>query len=143
MPRQAGEQLTRRLARLAGAEVRELRLTGSQHQWSHYRVTLAGGRMAFAKVAGGLGAVFSAEAQGLRWLHEAGAVPVPEGLDWDEDMLVVSWVPGGAPDAAAAARFGRDLARMHASGARRVGASWPGFLARLPLANGGPRAGGA
>jgi fructosamine-3-kinase len=136
---QAGDQITRRLVRLAGCGVRELRLIGSQHRWSHYRATLADGRMVFAKVAsGGTGQVLPAEAHGLRWLSGAGAVPVPEVLGYEEDMLVISWVPGGAPDAAAAERFGRDLARLHASGAQRFGAPWPGFIASLPLDNGGP-----
>lgn len=135
----AGAEVIRRLASLAGSGVRELRLTGSQHRWSHYRATLADGRVVFAKAAaGGLGAVFGAEAQGLRWLDQAGAVPVPDVLGWDEAMLVVSWVPGEAPDAAAAERFGRDLARMHASGAQRYGAPWQGFIASLPLDNHGP-----
>jgi fructosamine-3-kinase len=83
--------------------------------------------------------VFGAEAQGLRWMGRAGAVPVPEVLGWDESMLVVSWVPGEAADAVAAERFGRDLARMHASGAQRYGAPWPGFIASLPLDNRGPQ----
>jgi fructosamine-3-kinase len=136
---QAGDQISRRLARLAGCDVRELRLAGSQHQWSHYRATLADGRMVFAKVASGqVGPVLPAEAHGLRWLAGAGAVPVPEVLGYDEVMLVISWVPGGAADACAADRFGRDLARLHLSGAQRFGAPWPGFIASLPLDNSGP-----
>ncbi len=143
MTGRADGQVTRRLARLTGAEAAELRLTGSQHRWHHYRGILADGRAVFAKVGSGdLGAVFGAEAQGLGWLAEARAVPVPDVLGWDEAMLVVSWVPGGAPDAAAAERFGRDLARMHAAGAQRFGAPWPGFIASLPLGNDGPTAGG-
>lgn len=141
MTGQADGRVTRRLALLAGAGVGELRLTGARHNCSHYRATLADGRTVFAKVASGeTGQVFGAEARGLRWLAEAGAVPVPEVLGWDEAMLVVSWVPGEAPDAAAAERFGRDLARMHASGAERFGAPWPGFIASLPLDNDGPAA---
>ncbi len=140
----ADAEAARRLASLAGTGVRELRRTGSQHRWSHYRAILADGRVVFAKAgAGGLGPVFGAEAHGLRWLGGAGAVPVPEVLGWDEAMLVVSWVPGEAPDAAAAERFGRDLARMHRAGAQRYGAPWPGFIASLPLDNDGPAGAGA
>ena len=32
-------------------------------------------------------------------------------------------------------RFGRDLAALHASGADRFGAPWPGYIASLPLPN--------
>ncbi len=126
----------RRLERVTGAGVRELRLTGSQHRWQHYRAVLADGREVFAKVAGAdLGGVFAAEAHGLRWLGEAGSAPVPSVLGWDEATLAVSWVPPCRPDAAAAARFGRDLARLHGAGAGGFGAPWPGFIASLSLPN--------
>ena len=133
-----------RLAGLAGAGVSELRLTGSQHQARHYRATLADGRAVFVKTAaGGPAGALGAEARGLGWLGGAGAVPVPGVVGWDESMLVISWVPAGAADAASAGRFGRDLARMHAAGADRFGAPWPGFIASLPLPNDGPAAAGA
>ena len=131
-----GTDVAGRLARLTGAAVRELRAAGSQHRWDHYRAVLADGRAVFAKVAAaGLGGVFDAEARGLRWLGEAGAVGVPEVLGWDEATLVVSWLPAGRPDAAAAERFGRELARLHAAGAPRFGAAWPGFIASLSMPN--------
>src|SRR5690242_21697373 len=90
-----------------------------------------------------MGGLFEAEARGLRWLGEAGAVGVPEVLGWDEATLVVSWVSAGRADAAAAGRFGRDLARMHPAGAPSFGAPWPGFIARLLLPTDGPAAPGA
>ena len=125
-----------RIERLTGQAVRELRAAGSQHRWAHYRVVLADRQTAFAKVAGAdLGGVFEAEARGLRWLGEAGAVGVPEVLGWDESTLVVSWVAAGRADAAAAERFGRELARMHRVGAPSFGAPWPGFIANLFLPN--------
>ena len=93
----------------------------------------------FAKVAAaGLGGVFDAEARSLRWLGEAGAVGVPEVLGWDDATLVVSVVPPGRADAAAAERFGRELARLHGAGAPRFGAPWPGFIASLFLPNDQP-----
>src|SRR5262249_27181518 len=58
-----------------------------------------------------------------------------EVLGWDEATLVVSWVAAGRADAAAAERFGRDLARMHRDGAPAFGAPWPGFIASLFLPN--------
>jgi len=140
---QADDGVSARLARLTGAAVRELHPVGSQHRWRHFRAVLADGRAVFAKAAtADLGPVFSAEAHGLAWLAQAQAVPVPEVLGWDEAMLVVAWVPDGVADAVAAQRFGRELARMHAAGADRFGAPWPGFIASLPLPNEGPRAGG-
>jgi aminoglycoside phosphotransferase len=76
-----------RLARLAGAGVSELRLTGSQHQARHYRATLTDGRAVFVKTAaGGPAGALGAEARGLSWLGGAGAVPVPGVVGWDESM---------------------------------------------------------
>jgi fructosamine-3-kinase len=151
-----------RLERLLGVEIRECRGIGGQHGVRHYRVAMADGRVAFAKVtalaaggaggAGGAGsgaavggaavggaaddpAGFQAEARGLGWLGEAGAVPIPEVLGWDEAALVISWVPAEGPSRQAAERFGRDLARMHAAGAEAFGAPWPGSIAGLPLSN--------
>jgi fructosamine-3-kinase len=134
-----GADVAGRLEWLTGAAVRELRAAGSQFRWNYYQAVLADGRAAFAKVAAaGLGGVFSAEARGLRWLGEAGAVGVPEVLGWDDATLVVSQVPPGRADAAAAERFGRELARLHGAGAPRFGAPWPGFIANLVLPNDQP-----
>ena len=131
--------VTLRLERLLGTAVRECRGIGGQHGVRHCRVTLADGRTAFAKLADAAAdseaAGFAAEARGLRWLGEAGAVPVPQVLGWDEAALVISWVPEEAPARLAAERFGRDLARLHAVGAATFGAPWPGSIAGLPLPN--------
>jgi fructosamine-3-kinase len=127
-------ELARRLERITGTEVRDIRPAGSQHQWAHYQVTLADGRMVFAKAAReDLGGVFEAEARGLRWLADAHAVPLPEVIGWDTATLAVAWLPQQDPDQHAAEQFGRDLAVLHASGAERFGTPWPGFIATLPL----------
>jgi fructosamine-3-kinase len=131
-----GGQVAQRLERLTGAGVRDLRPAGAAHQWHYYRASLADGRAVFAKVAAaGAGGVFGAEARGLRWLAEADAVPVPEVVGWDEQTLVVSWVDPGPPGTVAAERFGRQLARLHGSGAATFGAPWPGFIAGLAMPN--------
>ena len=134
-----GADVAGRLERLTGAAVRELRAAGSQFRWNYYRAVLDDGRAVFAKVAAvDLGGVFDAEARGLRWLGEAGTVGVPEVLGWDDATLVVSQVPDGRAGAAAADRFGRELARLHGAGAPRFGAPWPGFIASLFLPNDQP-----
>ena len=129
-------EVARLISAVAGADVRDLRSTGAQHGWGHYAVTLADGREAFAKVSGtDTRPAFDAEARGLRWLAEAGAVPIPEVLGWDGRALVLSRVAPGRADAAAAGSFGHELARMHAAGSGGFGAPWPGFIASLPLDN--------
>ena len=139
----------RQAARQTGLAVREARVVGSQHGYQHLMITLAGGRRAFAKVAavGPDGAVpdgavpeetaaaFAAEASSLRWLAEAGAVPVPEVLAVTQAALVISMIPPGHASPSAAFRFGTELARLHAAGSEDFGAPWRGFIASLPLDN--------
>ena len=133
-----------RLERVLGTEIGECRVIGGQHGVRHCRAALADGRVVFAKLgpeaaggdaAGSSAPGLAAEARGLRWLGEAGAVPVPEVVGWDEAALVISWVPAEGASREAAERFGRDLARMHAAGAEAFGAPWPGVIAGLPLPN--------
>jgi fructosamine-3-kinase len=126
--------LAARVARLTGTAAAELTPLGSEHQWGNYRVRLADGRLAFVKAAGAdLGGIFEAEARGLRWLAEAHTVGVPEVLGWDGSILALAWISEQAPDQHAAEQLGRDLAVLHAAGAERFGAPWPGFIASLPL----------
>ncbi len=126
---------------LTGLAVREARVVGSQHGYQHLMITLSGGRRAFAKAVppGGdeMAAAFAAEANGLRWLAEAAAVPVPEVIAVTPSALVISMIPPGRPTPEAAFGFGADLARLHAAGADRFGAPWQGFIASLPLDNEG------
>ncbi len=129
----------RRVAGLTGLAVRDARVVGAQHGYQHLMVTLSGGQRAFAKVAPENGPAvespFEAEANGLRWLAEAGAVPVPEVLAVTGTALVISMIPPGRATPSAAFGFGAGLARLHAAGAAGFGAPWPGVIASLPLDN--------
>jgi fructosamine-3-kinase len=124
------------LARVTGRDVRSARTVGGQHGYRHLDVVFADGQHGFAKIAPDPGGSLIAEANGLRWLGEAGAVPVPDVLGADETMLVSSMVPAaGRADEPAAFGFGADLARMHGYGADAFGAPWAGYIAGLPLDN--------
>jgi fructosamine-3-kinase len=128
---------TERMRQLLNLPVTRLRVAGAQHGYQHLTATLADGRAVFAKAAPGSAqaAAFAAEANGLRWLAQARAVPVPRLLAVAEDLLVIELLPPGHPTAEAAAGFGAGLARLHAAGADAFGAPWPGFIASLPLDN--------
>ncbi|OIJ69149.1 fructosamine kinase family protein [Streptomyces mangrovisoli] len=102
-------------------------------------VALDDGRVVVVKRGHAPGAV-PAEAAGLRWLGGAGAVRVPAVLGDDAWWLVIERVAEGRPDAAAAVRFGRDLAALHAAGAPAFGAAPPGgpedaYIGLAPLRN--------
>jgi fructosamine-3-kinase len=131
----AGERTRLALGQALGCDVPDVRRVGGQHGVDHYRLVLADGRAAFAKVAAGGEAGFAAEATGLRWLGAAQAVPVPGVLAVSDDVLVLDWVPEDSGGTAAAGRLGADLARLHQAGAEQFGAPWPGVIAGLPLPN--------
>lgn len=153
-----------RAGNLLGAQPRQLTVVGGEHGYRHMTATLADGRGAFIKAtteraaspatevsatpAAGPAkahrpqgasereaAAFRAEANGLRWLAEANAVPIPHVLAVGTDMLIIELLPHGGPSARDAYDFGQRLARMHAAGAESFGAPWRGFIASLPLDN--------
>lgn len=140
-----------RLERLSGASPARLTRLGGRGGVRLYRATLTDGRDLFVKAAdplpppapafpagpdgpaAGPAAELAAEANGLEWLAEAGALPIPDIIYRENGLLVVLAVPAGEADRGAAARFGREMAALHAAGAGRFGSPWPGFLAGLPL----------
>ncbi len=130
-----------RLAELLGTPVAAAQDLGGQHGVRHYRLRLADGRLAFAKArnvvesADAARAGFAAEAAGLRWLAAARSVPVPSVLLETAECLVIDWIDEGQPGREPGVRFGRELAGLHATGADRFGAPWPGTIAGLPLPN--------
>jgi fructosamine-3-kinase len=78
---------------------------------------------------------FAAEAHGLRWLAEAAACAVPAVHEVTDTSIVMDRVLTGAPSAAAAERFGHELAALHRSGAARFGAPWRGYIGDAPMPN--------
>jgi fructosamine-3-kinase len=136
-----------RIGQLLGARVIDVREAGAQHGYRHLTARLADGRRAFVKAAPEgdtpdgdtrdetTAEAFAAEANGLRWLAEANAVPVPGVLGVSRDLLVIELLPDGTPTPRAAEEFGNGLARLHAAGAPSFGAPWPGYIASLPLDN--------
>jgi fructosamine-3-kinase len=110
------------VARLTGRPVTEVR---GRSAGSLTEVVLDDGRPVVVKHAGRPGET-RAEVAGLRWLAAAGTVRVPEVLGADERWLVIERVPQIPAGAAAAERFGRELAALHSAGAPAFGAPPPG-----------------
>ncbi|MFF0886614.1 fructosamine kinase family protein [Streptomyces sp. NPDC003456] len=122
-------------ARLTGRAVSTLRpLSGDLTE-----ATLDDGRVVVVKRARRPGAARAEEA-GLRWLARAGGVRVPVVHGHEEGWLVLDRVAPGQPSRAAALRFGRELAALHAAGAPAFGAPPPGgpaeaFIGLAPMRN--------
>jgi fructosamine-3-kinase len=99
------------------------------------RATLADGQAVFVKSLPGAPArFFASEADGLRWLAEAGA-PVPEVLAVADDLLVLEWIEAGRWSPATDETAGRAVAVMHAAGAPAFGSrdGADGWIATVPL----------
>ncbi len=124
-----------RVGESLGVAVRAVTDLGSGHGWTLHRAELADGRAVFVKAAADRAGVFAAEAAGLRWLGEGNSALVPPVLAAEHGMLVLPWLPDAAPSPAAADRFGRDLALLHANSPDVFGAPWPGWIAELPQDN--------
>jgi fructosamine-3-kinase len=105
------------------------------------RLTLADGRRAFVKHhPDAPPGVFRAEADGLAWLAEAGALRTPAVLAVADDddggpahrFLALEWIAPGPPDPEA---FGRGLAGLHRAGAPAFGWERDNFIGPLPQRN--------
>jgi fructosamine-3-kinase len=87
-----------------------------------WRVTLADGREAFVKTRPGAAPEeYAAEARGLQWLAEPGALRTPRVWEVAAAYLVLEWVPPGRLSAAGAEELGRGLALTHTAGASAFG----------------------
>ena len=106
------------------ADVQEVAALRGGDVAESYRVRLASGRVVFAKThhAPPPG-FFTTEAAGLRWLRDAGALPVPEVLAVSDDpaLLALEWIDEGGRTPRDEAAFGRALAALHGAGAASFG----------------------
>jgi fructosamine-3-kinase len=118
---------------------REARVVGGGDVNEAFRVTLADGRDAFVKTrADAEPGEYAAEAAGLGWLAEPGALRTPRVLDVDDGYLALEWVKPGRLTPAGTERLGRGLAATHAAGAPgfgRFGAHDVGWLGSLRVSD--------
>jgi len=99
-------------------------------------VTLEDGREIFVKTnrqppAG----MFAAEASGLEWLAQAGALRVPAVLAADERFLALELIRPGKPRSSFDEELGRGLAELHRATPERFGLDHDNFIGRLPQSN--------
>jgi fructosamine-3-kinase len=104
-----------------------------------YAAELDDGSRVFVKTrAGAAPGEFAAEAEGLRWLAEPGAVRIAEVLAVDDAFLVLRWIDEARPprlDEAGEEELGRGLAGLHLAGAPAFGGARPLRLGPLELPN--------
>ena len=116
------------LARVGGGDINEA-----------FRVVLEDGEEVFVKTRADAGdGEYAAEASGLRWLAEPGALRTPRVLEVASGYLALEWIDAGRLDAAGAEELGRGLALTHAAGAPGFGgldANAPSGFGSLRLPN--------
>jgi fructosamine-3-kinase len=107
-----------------------------------YEVGLASGGSVFVKTnAPHLGEMFVAEARGLEWLAEAGAIRVPRvvsvsaGRDGAPAYLALEYLRPGRRQAGFDEQLGRGLAALHRFGAPGFGLDHDNFIGRLGQSN--------
>lgn len=127
--------IAERVSVALGAHVRSVSSLGASHAWALARAELTDGRVVFVKASEGSAGALAAEAAGLRWLTEGPGELTPPVLAAADGLLVLPWLTARSPTPAAAERFGRDLAALHADSPGVFGAPWEGWIASLPLDN--------
>jgi fructosamine-3-kinase len=89
-----------------------------------FRVVLADGRASFVKTRPDAApGEYAAEAAGLRWLAEPGALRTPRVLEVNDSYLALEWIERGRLDAAGVEELGSGLAVTHMAGAESFGAT--------------------
>lgn len=84
--------------------------------------------------------LFQTEADGLQWLRNAGALPVPEVVAVSNEgnlhqFLVLTWIEPARRQAHFDVHLGHGLAALHQSGAPRFGYHQDNFIGTLPQPN--------
>jgi len=133
------ERVLAAVASAAGSPVSEARAVAGGDVNRALRVALEDGRVLFVKHRGDMpGDAYRAEADGLAWLAEAGALRLPEvvavGVQ-EPAFLALEWLDRGEPGPDRDERLGRGLAALHAAGAAAFGGPRDNWIATLPQAN--------
>ena len=129
------ESLERVVEASLGSPVADKRRVAGGDICDAWKVRLEDGRVVFAKAHGAGGSMFAAEAAGLRWLAEPGALRTPTVLAATEHVLMLEFIESGGRTAAFDETFGRGLAALHTSGAPSFGWAHTGVIASLPQDN--------
>lgn len=128
--------LPQRVAQIIGAQpTRQQHLHGGMIG-EVYRLNLPDGRRVVAKVASGAASGLETEGYMLRYLAEHSALPVPQVLYSDAQLLLLSWLDGSSGfDARAQAHAAELLADLHNQTAPAFGMEQTTLIATIPQPN--------
>ena len=134
-------QLKAALASALGSGIASARAIAGGDINRAYEVALADGRRLFVKTNDrSPRGMFAAEARGLGWLGEAGALRIPAVVavaapEDEQQFLVLQLVATGTPARDFDEKLGRGLAALHRRGAPGFGLDHDNFIGWLPQAN--------
>ena len=119
-----------------GSPVRDRRALSGGDINEAYAVTLADGRAFFVKTnRRPPPGMFPAEARGLGWLAQPGALRVPAVAAVDEAFLALELLRPGPRSASFDEELGRGLAALHRTRPTGFGLDHDNFIGRLPQSN--------
>ena len=122
-------------AALGSAVIRTRALSGGDINQAD-AATLADGREVFIKTNDKAAPeMFPAEARGLAWLDEAGAVRVPAVIAAEPRFLILELLRPGRPARSFDEDLGSGLAALHRASAPHFGLDHDNFIGRLPQSN--------
>ncbi len=135
-------ELGEALGRALGAGVRRASPLSGGDINDAYEVLLASGQRVFVKTNDHAPpGMFEAEANGLAWLAEAGALRIPEvlafggGKDGVPAFLVLEFLERARPRRGFDEELGRGLAELHRTSSESFGFREDNFVGRLPQPN--------
>lgn len=125
-----------RLQALTGHSVSTMRALHGGMIGDVYRVELANGETLVAKIAENKSSRLNIEGAMLRYLREHSALPVPEVLHSEADLLLMTFIPGSSRFGADAQRHAAELiAALHSIHAEQFGLDFDTLIGGLHQPN--------
>lgn len=126
----------RAVEQLLGAKLVESSALSGGDVNEAFMATLADGRRVFVKANPAAPAdMFAREAEGLRWLEEAGALRVPRVLGVGRDVLVLEFLAPATRAANFDETLGAGLAALHRRGPKTFGLAYDNYIGTLKQTN--------
>ncbi len=128
--------IQKELANALGSEPKDFESLSGGCISDAFACHLSDGRRVFVKTKEGCDSrMFRAEAKGLQWIADAQSLRTPKVLAAGDTFLALEFIESAAAAANYDLLLGTGLAKLHLSGASRLGFEEDGFLATLPQDN--------
>ena len=79
--------------------------------------------------------MFQTEHDGLKILKDTSAIYIPEIIAFENNFLILEFIPPSSPNAFFWENFGRNLAKMHQQTDKKFGLDFDNYIGSLPQNN--------